>query len=77
MSRTAGDIKPKTPFGLEVVQFTKSHGMTLEELAENAGVSRWTLGECCSGRSTGVRCNLIPIVRQYMAAYTPDKEVLI
>lgn len=77
MSRTAGDIKPKTPFGLEVVQFTKSRGMTMEELAVNASVSRWTLGECCSGRSTGARCNLIPIVRQYMAAYKPEKEAVL
>ena len=77
MSRTAGDIKPKTPFGLEVVQFTKSRGMTMEELAVNAGVSRWTLGECCSGRSTGERCNLIPTVRQYMASYVPEKEAIL
>lgn len=77
MSRTAGDIKPKTPFGLEVVQFTKARGMTLEELAEQAGVNRWTLGECCSGRSTGARSNLIPIVRKYMAQCRGDAEAVI
>ena len=49
----------------------------MDELATNAGVNRWTLGECCSGRSTGERCNLIPTVRQYMASYVPEKEAIL
>ena len=65
--RTPNKVKPKTEFGVEVRVFTAQTGMTIKELAENAGVKYTTLVETTTGRCVGRQ--LIPAVRQYMSNY--------
>lgn len=65
--------KPKTDFGIEVRVFTAQTGMTVKELAENAGVKYTTLVETTTGRCAGHQ--LIPTVRAFMAAYQQEKAV--
>ena len=65
--------KPKTDFGIEVRVFTAQTGMTVKELAEKAGVKYTTLVETTTGRCAGHQ--LIPTVRDFMAAYQQGKEV--
>jgi len=65
--KTPSRVKPKTDFGIEVRIFTAQTGMTVKELAANAGVKYTTLVETTTGRCAGHQ--LIPIVRQYMNNY--------
>ena len=65
--------KPKTDFGIEVRVFTAQTGMTVKELAEKAGVKYTTLVETTTGRCAGHQ--LIPTVRDFMAAYQQEKAV--
>ena len=64
--------KPKTDFGIEVRVFTAQTGMTVKELAEQAGVKYTNLVESTTGRCAGHQ--LIPIVRKFMATYEPPRE---
>lgn len=57
----------KTAFGIEVRLFTAQTGMSMKELAENAGVKYTTLVETTTGRCAGRQ--LIPMVRRYMDNY--------
>ncbi|OPZ65861.1 MAG: hypothetical protein BWY85_00220 [Firmicutes bacterium ADurb.Bin506] len=59
--------KPKTEFGLELLQFCARYGITYKQVAEDAGVKHSTLVECTTGRCAGHE--LIPKVRQYMEDY--------
>lgn len=70
--RTASRTKPKTDFGIEVRIFTAQTGMTVKELAENAGVKYTTLVETTTGRCAGHQ--LIPIVRDFMQNYLKRAE---
>jgi hypothetical protein len=58
---------PKTNFGIEVRVFTARSGMTIKELAREAGVKYTTLVETTTGRCAGH--DLIPVVREYMQNY--------
>lgn len=64
--------KPKTAFGIEVRTFTARTGMTVKELAMQAGVKYTTLVETTTGRCAGHE--LIPIVRKFMEEYTENQE---
>lgn len=64
--------KPKTDFGVEVRVFTAQTGMTVKELAAQAGVKYSTLVETTTGRCAGHQ--LIPVVRKFMATYEPPRE---
>ena len=46
---------PKTDFGIEVRVFTAQSGMTIKELAKEAGVKYTTLVETTTGRPRGRR----------------------
>lgn len=65
--------KPKTDFGIEVRLFTAQTGMTVKELANQAGVKYTTLVETTTGRCAGHQ--LIPTVRQFMEDYQQRMEV--
>lgn len=65
--------KPKTDFGIEVRIFTAQTGMTVKELANQAGVKYTTLVETTTGRCAGHQ--LIPTVRQFMEDYQQRMEV--
>ncbi len=70
--RVANRTKPKTDFGVEVRVFTAQTGMTVKELAGNAGVKYTTLVETTTGRCAGHK--LIPIVREYMKKYMAEQR---
>jgi len=59
--------KPKNEFGLELLNFCASHGLTYKDVASGAGVKRSTMIECTTGRCVGHE--LIPKVRQFMSDY--------
>ncbi len=61
---------PKTDFGIEVCVFTAQSGMTIKELAKEAGVKYTTLVETTTGRCAGH--DLIPVVREYMQNYQKE-----
>ena len=61
---------PKTDFGIEVPVFTAQSGMTIKELAKEAGVKYTTLVETTTGRCAGH--DLIPVVREYMQNYQKE-----
>jgi len=65
--RAAYRTKPKTDFGIEVKVFAAQTGMTIKELAKNAGVKYTTLIETTTGRCAGHQ--LIPVVREFMENY--------
>lgn len=62
----------KTDFGIECRLFTAQTGMSLKELADQAGVKYTTLVETTTGRCAGHQ--LKPIVRKFMATYEPPRE---
>ena len=61
---------PKTDFGIEVRVLTAQSGMTIKELAKEAGVKYTTLVETTTGRCAGH--DLIPVVREYMQNYQKE-----
>ena len=61
---------PKTDFGIDVRVFTAQSGMTIKELAKEAGVKYTTLVETTTGRCAGH--DLIPVVREYMQNYQKE-----
>lgn len=71
--RAAYRTKPKTDFGIEVKVFTAQTGMTIKELAANAGVKYTTLIESTTGRCAGHQ--LIPVVREFMENYQREEGV--
>lgn len=71
--RAAYRTKPKTDFGIEVKVFTAQTGMTIKDLAANAGVKYTTLIESTTGRCAGHQ--LIPVVREFMENYQREEGV--
>ena len=63
--------KPKNDFGVELMAFCATYGLTYRDVATGADVKRSTLIECTTGRCAGHE--LIPKVRQFMADYEAQK----
>lgn len=63
--------KPKNNFGVELMAFCATYGLTYRDVATGADVKRSTLIECTTGRCAGHE--LIPKVRQFMADYEAQK----
>lgn len=59
--------RPKTEFGIELKVFCAKHGITIQQVAEGAGVNYPTLLACTVDRSPGYE--LIPKVKEFMATY--------
>jgi len=64
--------RPKTVFGLEVRTFTGKYGITIKQLAAEAGVQYSTLVDTTTGRCAGH--DLIPIVRNFMNEHEDSKN---